>query len=270
MSEQGAAGQVVPGRSAPQVAYAVWRALFLREASARFSVGRAAWVWVVLEPVLHVALMMAIFSYMRDSSLPGVDFALFLAVAVLGYHMFKNPAQRSIGAIEANQSMLTYRQVRPVDMVLVRCFLEGVLQLVVIFLLLTGVRIAGFEVTLVDPMGFLQWLLLLWLFGCGVGLALSAGSRLVPEIGRVATLLFMPLYLCSGVFYRPEMAPPDVRAWLLMNPLVHGVEGLRATVFPAYHVLQEISMGYLAFSAVVALFFGLAIQLRLARRLAAR
>lgn len=259
-----------PPRSELQVAIAVWKALFLREAAARLSTGRAAWAWVLLEPVLHVAVLMAIFSYVRDSSMPGVEFALFLAIGVLGFQMFRNCAQRCIGAIEANQAMFIYRQVRPVDAGLVRCVLEGVLQFLVVALLLGGAYIAGFNVTMLDPLRFLVTLFLLWLVGTGLGLLVSAGSRLVPEIGRIMGFVFTPLYFTSGVFFRPEMAPPLIREWLLMNPLVHGIEALRAAMFPAYHALPEISLVYLFQWGIVLVFLGLAVQVRLARRLASR
>lgn len=268
MAEQGdvAVPQV---RSSTEVALAVWRALFLREAAARLTVGRAAWAWALLEPLMHVILLMAVFSVFRDRSMPGVEFALFLAIGVLGFHMFKNVAQRCIGAVEANQAMFTYRQVRPVDAGLVRCLLEGVMQVVVIVILLGCTYIAGFSVIPVDPLRFLAALFVLWFFGSGLGLVLSAGSRLVPEIGRVANLLFTPLYLTSGVFFRPEMAPPEYRDILLLNPIVHGIEGLRGAMFPAYHPLPAISLGYLGAAGVIAVFLGLALQVRLARRLAA-
>lgn len=257
-------------RSSLEVAMAVWRALFLREAAARLTVGRAEWVWAILEPVLQVAMLMAVFSLLRDKSMPGVEFAMFLAIGVLGFSMFRTIAQRCIGAIEANRGMFTYRQVQPVDAGLVRCVLEGVLQVLAIIILLVCSYIAGFSVIPVDPLYFITAIFLLWVFGSGFGLILSAGSRLIPEIGKVATVLFVPLYLTSGVFFRPEMAPPAYREYLLLNPVVHGIEGLRAGMFPAYHPLPDISLTYLAGAGIVVVFLGLALQVRLARRLATK
>jgi len=34
-----------------RVTFSVWKAMFLREAVARLSAGRAAWLWLLLEPV---------------------------------------------------------------------------------------------------------------------------------------------------------------------------------------------------------------------------
>lgn len=257
-------------RSSAQVAIAVWRAMFFREAVARLAVSRGAWVWALFEPVAHVAMMMLMFSTLRDRSLPGVEFALFLGIGVLGFHMFKGIAQRCIGAIESGKSMFTYRQVRPVDVGLVRCALEGVVQLVAALVLMLGVYLAGFDVIPVDPLMFLTALFLLWLFGTGFGLMLSVGSCLVPEIGRVMGVAFTPLYMTSGVFFRPEMAPPEYRDYLLLNPLVHGLESLRGAMFPAYHPYPDINLAYLAAAGVVVVFLGLALQVRFAQRLAAK
>lgn len=266
--QQAVVGQ--EARSAWQVTSAIWRALFLREASSRLSAGRAAWLWMLLAPIAQVALLMLLFSTLRDRSVPGVEFALFLAVGVLGFHMFKNGVSRSISAIEANQSLFTYRQFRAADAVIVRCFLEGVLYLVVIAILLTGAEIFGFDAVPVDPLGLLLGFFLLWFLGFGLGMMASVGARLIPEIGKVVTLVLGPLYFVSGVFFRPEMAPPAVREWLLLNPVVHGVEGLRSAMFPAYHPLPEISFGYLAICGLVTTFLGFLLHVRFAQSLAAR
>jgi hypothetical protein len=40
-----------PVRSPASITWAVWKALFLREAVARLFAGRAAWAWILVEPV---------------------------------------------------------------------------------------------------------------------------------------------------------------------------------------------------------------------------
>ena len=49
-----------PLRTPLQVTLAVWKALFLREAVARLSRERLAWLWVLAEPVGHICILVAI------------------------------------------------------------------------------------------------------------------------------------------------------------------------------------------------------------------
>lgn len=267
----GNAGRSLPaGRSPLAVTLAVWRALFLREAVARLA-GRAAWLWLLLEPIAHVAFLMVLFSYgVRDRSIPGVEFALFLALGIIGFQVFSSAAKRSMAAIGASGALFTFRQVKPVDTVLVRCFLEGVLKVVVFVVLMTGAAVLGVDVLPHDPLLLLVAFANLWLLGLGLGLLLSVGGGLVPEIEKVAGIIFMPLYFASGVMFRPEMAPPGVREWLLNNPILHAIETLRVATFPAYHPLPEINLVFPLLFAVLTIFFGLALHIRFEGRLAAR
>lgn len=254
-------------RSSLNITLSVWKALFLREAVSRVSGGRAAWLWLLLEPAAHLAILMVIFSSIRNRVMPGLNIVLFLALGILGYNLFRNSALRSMAAISANRALFAYRQVKPVDLVLVRAFLEGVIQLFVGLVVLCGLLLAGFDAIPRDPLIMLVVFGLLWLLGAGVGLMLSVGSTLVPEIGRVANLCFIPLYFLSGVLFSPAMLPPSLREWLLLNPLMQGLELLRGAFASGYHVAAGIDVGYLAAFAFSSLFFGLALHVRFGPRL---
>lgn len=262
-------GAAMP-RSPLAVTVSVWRALFLREALARMSAGRAGWLWLLLEPVAHVAFLMVIFSTLRQRDLAGVDFALFLALGLIGYKLFTTTARRGAAALAANRGLMAYRQVQPVDTVLVRVALEGMILVFVAALLLSGAMLFGLDVLPHDPIQAMLAYLLLWIFGTGVGLVLCVGVTLIPEIERVIGFIFIPLYFASGVFYSPAMMPPLVQEYLLYNPLVHGLELVRGAFFAGYHLVNGISMLYLAAWALSAALLGLGLHRRYARELAAR
>lgn len=254
------------------VTLAVWRALFLREVSARLFAGRASWAWLLIEPVAHALLLMILFATLRDRSVEGVaDFAPFLLVGIMGFQVFRIPATRCMGAVDSSRALFIYRQLKPIDTVLVRGLVDGLIQALLLVVLLIGLVMWGYEEAVpFDAIGFIVTFGLLWLLGWGLGMILSAGTLLGPEFARLAGLIFMPLYFLSGIFYRPQRAPPEVRDWLLLNPVLHGIDIMRSCMFPGYHVLAEISLGYVLFCALACVFLGLALQLRFARRLASQ
>jgi capsular polysaccharide transport system permease protein len=257
-------------RSSWSITLSVWKALFLREAVSRLATGRAAWLWLLLEPLAHVAILMVLFSTIRTGSVAGADFAMFLALGVIGFNLFKHAAMRSMEAVSANAALFAYRQVKPVDTVLVRAALEGAIQFFVGVLVLAGASLFGLEVLPHDPLGVMAAFFLLWLFGAGLGLMLSVGVTLVPEIGKVAKLLFTPLYFMSGVMFSPAMLPAEARELLLLNPIMHGLEGMRASYFPGYHRATGVDLGYLAVFALLSFLFGLALHVRFAIKLTTR
>src|SRR3990167_3285203 len=109
------------------ITLSVWEALFLRETVSRLSAGRAAWLWLLMEPVFHIVFLMFIFAIIRMEVVGGVDTAVWLMVGLLAFFMFKRTALQAQNAIDANQALFAYRQVKPVDTVLVRAALEGFL-----------------------------------------------------------------------------------------------------------------------------------------------
>lgn len=258
---------VVDARSSVRVTFAVWEALFLREAIGRVSGGRWDWLWLLLEPVAQLALLLAVISAIRGQAAAGYEYAPFLAIGVLAYNLFKNTALRSMAAISANRALFTYRQVKPVDVVLVRAFLEGVIQILVSIVLLTGMSLVGFDSLPHDPLQMSVAIVLLWVFGMGLALMLAVGDTLVAEFGRLARLAFVPLFFLSGVFFSLAMVPPRIREWLLLNPIVHGLESLRAAFLLHYHPVEGVNIGYLAAFAFASFFLGLALQIRFANRL---
>jgi capsular polysaccharide transport system permease protein len=260
--------QAIPHRTSLEVTLSVWKALFLREAVTRLSAGRAAWAWLLLQPLVHVGLIMLFYSTIRKKTIPGADAGIFIAIGVLGFFMFRKAADRSSGAISANKALFAYRQVHPVDAVLVRCMLEGALQAFVACILLVVAVAVGLDALPHNPLAALFAFFLLWLLGTGLGLILSAGGAMIPEIDRIAKIISMPMYLMSGVLYSIHILPPMLRDILLINPIVHGLEYMRAAFFKGYYLLPSIDIFYLAEWALLTLFLGLALHVRFARRLA--
>jgi capsular polysaccharide transport system permease protein len=257
-------------RNALQVTLAVWHALFVREVLSRLVTQRAAWFWLLVEPLAHVVFAMVLFSTIRQRNLAGVEFALFLAIGVMGFKLFTNTGSRSSHAVAANNALLAYKQVLPVDTVLVRAVAEGLLLAFVTFVLLIGASLFGLDVLPNDPLTLGAAYALLWLMGTGLGLILSAINTLAPEVVKIVTLTFTPLYFLSGVLFSPASVPPKFREILLFNPIVHGLELSRSAFFSGYHLVEGVSVAYLLGWAVGMLLTGLVLHSRFSDRLGAR
>lgn len=254
-------------RTPAQVVASVYRALFLREALTRISSSRAAWFWLLAEPVFHVTYMLVIFTVIRVHTVGGIDTVVWLIVGMLAFFMFRRTGTQVTKAISANQALFTYRQVKPVDTVLVRGGLEGFLMTLVAGILLTGAALFGHSVVPADLLAVLEAFLGLWLVGMGFGLVASVAGELVPELGRVIDFAMMPLYLISGVILPLSTVPQPYREWLMLNPVAHGLEAARLGFAPYYHAVPELSIAYLYGFALVIVFLGLALHRRFALRL---
>lgn len=257
-------------RSSLSVATSVWRALFLREALTRLSAGRGAWVWILLEPIGHVVLLMILFGVVYQRIVSGVDGAMFIMTGIMAYQVIKNTASRCTEAVGSNTALYAYRQVKPVDAVLVRAFLEGMLAMTSALLILCGAQFLGYAAMPQNIFLVLAAFGCMWSFGLGLGLIFSVAAELVSELRKFIGMLWMPVYFLSAVMYPSMAIPQPYREWLLLNPLVHGVETMRVGFYAQYAVPADLSLGYLALCAIISLALGLALQLRFAIRLAAQ
>lgn len=228
---------------------------------------RAAWVWLLAEPVVHVAFMVIIFTVIRMRVVGGIDTPVWLMVGLLGFFMFRRTATQAMNAIGPNQALFTYRQVKPADTVLVRAGLEGFLMLLIAAFLFLGAAFVGLEVVPADPLAVLEAFFGLWLVGLGFGLITSVANELVSELGKIVALLMTPLYFLSGAMLPIIIVPPPYREWLMYNPLAHGLEAARLGFAPYYQAVPETSIAYLYGFALVLIFFGLALHVRFALRL---
>lgn len=262
--------QTYAARTAFSIAVDVWRALLLRESLTRLFASRAAWVWLLTEPLFHAAYLTIIFTVIRVRTIGGIDTVVWVLAGLIGFFFFNRTSQQVGNAINANQSLFTYRQVKPIDTALMRGVLEGALMLIVASVVFAGAALFGHPINPADPLAVIEAFLGLWLFGLAWGLILSVVTELVPEAARVVKLITRPLYLISGVMFPISMVPPPYREWLMFNPIAHGLEAARLGFAAHYHAVPELSISYLYALALGSLFFGLLLQLRFAWKMVAK
>ena len=256
-----------PQRTSLQVTLSVWKALLLRGAVMRLFSSRAAWFWLLLEPVWHIGYMMLIFAVVKVRHVAGIETTVWVMAGLLSFFAFRRPAQQGMNAVNANSALYTYRQVKPIDAVLTRCVLEGLLAIVTTVIIVSLTAMAGIDVVPDDPFAVLQAFVGMWVLGVGFGLAASVAVEIAPEAGRMIGIVMTPLYFASGVIFPIGLVSPTYRQWLMLNPLAHGLEATRKGFADHYHPIPETSMGYFYGCALAVLFFGLALHRRYADKM---
>lgn len=257
-------------RSAIAVTFSVWRALMLREAVSRLFATRISWIWVFLEPVVHISYLLFIFTEVRVRKVGELDVAIWLSVGLLGYFMFRRTADQVTSAASDNAALFAYRQVKPVDTLLARSFLEGFMLLILCPCVALVLRLEGHLLDFADPLSLVMAFFGLWVTGLGLGLCLSALYAGAREARVFVKMVMRPLYLISGVIFPLNSLPPNIREILMWNPIANGVEVARLAISSNYAAIPETSAFYFYGFAVVILFVGLALQRRFANLIAAR
>jgi capsular polysaccharide transport system permease protein len=243
-------------RSSLSIQAAAIRALFLRELQTRFGRYRLGYLWAILEPGLHVITMLLLFGAVLKRTIPGMEYPLFLVNGILPWFMFARTATRALGAVAANKGLFNYRPVLPIDSVIARSALEGVLYFNVYIIVMIGLWWLGFEISFSHiPLLALTWLLL-WFFSLGFAMVMMVIGHISEEISKVMSVAIRILYLTSGVLYSLHVIPDKYHKYILWNPVPHALESMRNAIDPEYPI-THVSYGYFSCSVLVMMVFGM-------------
>ncbi|WP_444932185.1 ABC transporter permease [Microbulbifer sp. SSSA002] len=243
-------------RSVWKIQRDVIHALLMREMKTRFGKWRLGYAWMLLEPALHIIVLVTIFSFIRDEVYPGVPTALFMLGGIAPFLFFSHCAQKGLAAVASNRGLFNYRQLRPFDAVLCRVLLEFFIYLTTVVVLLVLFAWFGIRTPFNNFLLFVMVNLIFFFFCLGLSLALCVLGERFPEIAKLVPSLIRPLYFMSGVFFSLEQIPKDYHAYLVWNPLLHVIELNREALFSNFNGYFG-SLSYLGFASLSMLSFGL-------------
>lgn len=252
-------------RGSFQIMLAVCKALFLREATFRLFGTRAAWMWLLVEPLTHFAFLTFLFAVIRQREIGGIDIVQWLIIGLIGFFSFRRTASQMGGALDSNRALFTYRQVLPFDAIIVRGVLEGLIMLAALAVVVVGLALAGYQVVPADPLRLMLAFFGLWMLGAGLGLVIAIAGEIASEARQILSMMMMPLYFISGVIIPIMIIPAQYRSILLVNPLIHGLEAARQGFAPFYHTPPDISLAYLYTWVLATFALGLILYRRFSR-----
>ncbi len=235
----------------------VINALFLRELKTRFGQYRLGYFWAFLEPVAHLAVLVAIFGYVMARAMPEISFLVFLVNGLIPWFVFSNITSRSMAAIDANRGLFAYRPVHPLDTVLARSLLELTIYSIVYLILMLLLHLKGEALTLTNFPMVVSIFAAVFILSLGLGFVFMVIGHAFSEAQKFIPIILKPLYFMSGIMFSINIIPAEYHAWVDWNPILHALELLRHAVVPTYHIMPSISLPYLWLCAIAILAFGL-------------
>ena len=229
-------------------------ALLRREILTRYGRHNIGFLWLFVEPMMFTLGVTTIWSALKSlhgSHLPIAAFALTGYSSVL---LWRNMPSRCVGAIGPNLALMYHRNVKVIDIMLARLILEGS-GATISFVVLGAIFIA---IGLIDPpedvlMVAEAWMMTAWF---GVALAMLLGGlceefEIVEKLWHPAAYLLFPL---SGAAFLVDSLPKQMQDFVLLLPMVHGVEYLREGYFGSqvhtHHDLVYMALINLALTAL--------------------
>jgi ABC-type polysaccharide/polyol phosphate export permease len=236
----------------------------MREIITRYGRHNIGFLWLFAEPMMFTLGVTALWSFAKTahgSSLPIVAFAITGYSSVL---LWRNMPGRCSGAIEPNLALMYHRHVKVIDIFAARILLEvagTTASFITLGIIFTAIGWMKPPEDILKIM--LGWLMLAW-FGAALAVfigALSARSEIVEKIWHPMAYLIFPL---SGAAFMVDWLPTAAQKFVLLLPMVHGIEILREGYFgSAVHAHYDLA--YMAIVNLCLTLFGLS-QVRVVSR----
>lgn len=242
-------------------------ALFLREIQTRFGTKKLGYFWAVIDPMVKV-IIFSLMYIATGAKIHGLDFPVFLATSFLTYNFFSAVMLNSMSAFDSNRALFNYRQVKPIDTIFSRFFIEFlVMSATIIVFVCFGLY---FDLNM-DVKNFnLVILAILWfgLFGLSLGILFAVINTFYETFGKIISFTSMPLFLLSALMYSVDSLPPIAREIILYNPIVHFIEMIHGNYFSVLNT-DYVDYEYMMFWTIIPLFLGLLFYIKAEKKIIA-
>jgi capsular polysaccharide transport system permease protein len=226
-----------------QVQWRVVDALVYRELRTRVSDVRAGFLGVLLQPLGLIGIWVVFLGALNVNRGGSLNVVLFLGSGIILFTIFSQIANRSTTAMEANEALLFYKPVKPIDTVIARTICETGLYTCCLIVICVGTWIVLDQVYMSDLGLFFFTILLVACIGFSTGLIFMVTGHVVPAFKQTAAWIPRVLWFLSGVPFRYWYWPPWTRPFFVWNPLMHAIELNRKSMSDEYFT-PDANLGY--------------------------
>ncbi|OCG39692.1 ABC transporter permease [Gilliamella sp. Bif1-4] len=234
----------------------VLNALILREIITRYGRNNIGFLWLFVEPMSLTLLISLMWFFFKINSVSNLNIIAFVLTGYPMVMMWRNASSRAKGSVAANKALLYHRNIKILDLVYARVFLEVIGASAAQVFVISIFIFAGLIAIPYDPFYMLcAWGLMCW-FSLGLGLiifVLSAKYGAFDKMWGTLSFILMPL---SGAFFWVDTFPHEIQKLLLYIPPINGTEMFRAGYFGPSTITHQ-NVSYLIFCNIVLLFVGL-------------
>ncbi len=213
-----------------------WRLLgdlTIREIRSRLSHSAVGVIWLVITPLLLLAVYAFVFGVIFKARAPeglGFPFVVWLAIGLWPWLAFSESVLRSAQAIRQHSALISKLSIN--RSVLVLSVLSGtfVLHLIGYGVVLLILEFRGIELTWQGLPYALLVMFTLYLLSAGLGLFLAASQVFIRDLEQLLPVLFMLWFFLTPILYAPELLPSELQHVLWINPMTWWIEALRGAL----------------------------------------
>ena len=221
------------------------RELVSRDLKIKYRRSFLGYLWSLLNPLMMMAVMSIVFSYMFRFDIP--NYPLYLICGHTLWSFFNESTNASMMSILASGALIRKvyipKYIFPISRVLSSFVtMSFSLLAILIVMLVTGVTFTWKLVLLPIPLAFLL------LFSMGVGMALSAFAVYFRDVLHLYTVVCMAWMYLTPIIYPISALPEKLAFFFQFNPVYHYVTFFRDVVLYGTIPSASVWLGTVAFA----------------------
>ncbi|MDB9967909.1 ABC transporter permease [Gammaproteobacteria bacterium] len=208
-------------------------ALVIKNLKSKWGTMSLGFIWIFLEPLLHLAIILTIFGVVFGRLDGGIFTIESLLFTLLNWFLIRDIITININALAANKNYLGFPTLKPILF-----YLSGYITVVItafaiqlVFFLLSLIFLENFYFFNVWKLVYI--FLFASLFGLFISIVLASLTINRPGLRRLLTLSLRFLYIGSLVIFPIEIIPPLYVDYIFLNPLAQLMEMVREIIFPS-------------------------------------
>ncbi|QOC23055.1 ABC transporter permease [Wenzhouxiangella sp. AB-CW3] len=232
--------------------------LIWRDIRSRFIGSASGWIWLILTPLLLLAVYGFVFGVIFRARVPdGLDipFVAWLAVALWPWLAFSEGVLRGSRAILEHSALISKVAIRRELLVVSSVTSAFLLHLAGYLVVLVALQLTGTPVHFAGLPTVALTLLTLYLFALGLGLGLAAVQVFLRDLEQALPTLFMFWFFLTPILYAPEMLPERFSGWLDLNPMTWWMTQVRGPLLWG-ELLPGMALLALGAAGLLALYLG--------------
>ncbi|MCA0964715.1 ABC transporter permease, partial [Salipiger bermudensis] len=162
------------------------------------------------------------------------NFVIFYATGMVPFVAFQSVSGKVQQAILYSRPLLVYPSVTYIDAILARFLLNFATEILVAYLVFSGIRTIWETRTVVDLPAVALGYAMVAALCFGVGLMNCFLTSMFPLWQKIWGIATRPLMLMSCIFYLFDTIPDTARDILWYNPLIHVVGQVRSGFYTSY------------------------------------
>ena len=243
----------------------MWRVIFaliIRDSRTRYGHSDLGYLWALINPLLQTTVLVLVFTALGRRVPLNASLPVFFTMGILPYQFWHSSVSRGATAAGSNGPLLSYPQVKVLDVVISRVLLDFSTMILVFLIFIVALHyVTGepFSSWFGDPLQMVLAFSSLIYFAFGSAVFSSGLARVFPAWHEVFGYLSRPLWFTSGIFFTLQGLSKGFQKWALINPVAHMMEWIKSAMLPSFHSDVYRPM-FILTTATVLLFIGLTIE----------